>query len=183
MGMVISSCRERLQVVYSLILSTCKNLLHTGRRPHATAPLVYYIPPLVQHWSWNRGANPHYELCKAESEAWLGKLMPFSPREQLAFNKCNFARLCAVFFPKASHCKQALNFNTDLILTHTDWCILVNFRSCCDLMNTFFVIDALTDNEAHHVVKRRCDASIKAVLQVDEKDPEGEDIIGKITRQ
>ena len=50
-------------------------------------------------------------------------------------------------------------------------------------MNTFFVIDALTDNEAHHVVKRRCDASINAVLQVEQESPEGEDIIGLITRQ
>ena len=50
-------------------------------------------------------------------------------------------------------------------------------------MNTFFVIDALTDNEAYYVVKRRCDASINAVLQVDKETPEGEDNIGLITRQ
>ena len=56
-------------------------------------------------------------------------------------------------------------------------------RDCADLMNTFFVIDEQTDNEALDVVKERCDMCFDAVMNPHKSRPKGENILGEVTRQ
>jgi hypothetical protein len=60
---------------------------------------------------------------------------------------------------------------------------IASFRSCCDLMNTFFVIDEQTDGQPLKDVIDRCDMAMHAVLNPNLPRPDGECVIGEITRQ
>ena len=61
--------------------------------------------------------------------------------------------------------------------------LLDNLRSCCDLMHTFFVLDEYTDKMDGSKTKELCDASMDAILHPDMPRPEGENVIGEISRQ
>ena len=77
---------------------------------------VYYLPHTLRNWPWQKSINPHYLSCQTESDAWLETLNPFTPKAQLAFNRCNFALLSALTNPKSSHCKQV--FMVRQVRTH-----------------------------------------------------------------
>jgi hypothetical protein len=49
------------------------------------------IPDTLRYWPWARDINPHYEECKRESAAWAESFKAFSPKAQIAFNKCDFS--------------------------------------------------------------------------------------------
>jgi hypothetical protein len=58
-----------------------------------------------------------------------------------------------------------------------------SMRDCADLMNTFFAIDEQTDNEPLDIVQERCDICVDAVMNPQKPRPEGENILGEVTRQ
>ncbi|KAI0121702.1 terpenoid synthase [Xylariales sp. AK1849] len=125
-------------------------------------PEYFYMPNLLRDFDWNRGLNPHYKQAKAESDAWLEGLRPFNSLGHKIYNGWDFCYLAAASYPKSS---------------------FFTFRSCCDLMNTFFVIDEQTDNQPIDDVIERCEMAMDAVLHPDLPRPEGECVIGEITRQ
>ena len=59
----------------------------------------------------------------------------------------------------------------------------VDLRSYCDLMQAFFVLDDDANNLPTDVVIERYEATRQAVLHVDTPRPEGEHVIGELTRQ
>jgi hypothetical protein len=58
------------------------------------------FPDTLCNWPWLRHLNPHFEVCKDESAAWLETFNAFSPKAQKAFNRCDFSEsrsLCPAF--------------------------------------------------------------------------------------
>ena len=58
-----------------------------------------------------------------------------------------------------------------------------DFRSCCDLMNAFFVLDDHTDAVDVTAARILCDAAKDGVVDHDKPRPDGEHIIGELARQ
>ncbi|KAK7451089.1 hypothetical protein VKT23_012765 [Stygiomarasmius scandens] len=125
-------------------------------------PFTYTLPDTLRIWPWERKISPYYRECQADSVAWLESFKPFSPRAQVAFNKCDFSLVSALCFPESS--KFVL-------------------RSCCDLMHTFFTLDEFTDPLNVDGVKELCYATMDAIENPDKPRPEGENVIGEIARQ
>ncbi|KAL1940692.1 hypothetical protein VTO73DRAFT_7733 [Trametes versicolor] len=123
---------------------------------------LFHIPNTLSRWPYPRRIHPDYEEVSAESAAWLRSFHPFSPEKQVAFDKCKFGLFAALTYP---------NVDKD------------HFRSACDLMNVFFVFDDQTDivDAAHARVL--ADIAIDAVRHPDCPRPNGEPVLGEITRQ
>ncbi|KAF9560259.1 terpenoid synthase [Agrocybe pediades] len=64
-----------------------------------------------------------------------------------------------------------------------DMCDFEQLRTGCDLMNLFFVVDEYTDVEPAHVVREMVDIVIDALNNPDKPRPEGEILLGELTRQ
>ncbi|KAI1789678.1 terpenoid synthase [Ganoderma leucocontextum] len=64
-----------------------------------------------------------------------------------------------------------------------DKCDFEQYRSACDLMNLFFVIDEHTDVLDEASVQVLADISMDALLNPIKPRPDGESVIGEITRQ
>lgn len=94
----------------SLDVSSAKNkgeLYEIIRRKAATNdPAYYMLPDTLRIWPWKNIISPYYRQCQAESVEWLEGFKPFSPKAQVAFNKCDFSLVSALCFPKGSHCKS-----------------------------------------------------------------------------
>jgi Delta6-protoilludene synthase len=56
------------------------------------ARLTFHLPDTLATFPWPRSINPHYEVCKAESQAWVESFHAFGPKAQVAFNKCDFSK-------------------------------------------------------------------------------------------
>ncbi|KZP33092.1 terpenoid synthase [Athelia psychrophila] len=125
-------------------------------------PQTYYLPYTLRNWSWERIISPYYVATQAESVAWLESFRPFSPKAQAAFNNVDCSLLAALIFSKSSY---------------------YNLRSGCDLMATFFILDDYTDLCNGPDSKALCDATMDAIMNPDKPRPQGESIIGEITRQ
>lgn len=84
------------------IVSSTLAVLVTPRSPKekSQAVISIHIPDTLAHWPWPRAINPHYEECKAESDAWIQSFNVFSPKAQAAFNRCEFGLLAALGYPK-----------------------------------------------------------------------------------
>ncbi|KAH7928453.1 terpenoid synthase [Leucogyrophana mollusca] len=123
---------------------------------------VFYMPDTVVDWPWPRIINPHFEEVKLESEAWLRSLKAFTPESQKAFDKGDFCLFSALVYPHAS--KEHL-------------------RSICDVMQLGFVIDEYTDVENADVTREMIDVVIDALEDPHKPRPEGEIILGEMTRQ
>ena len=54
------------------------------------------LPDTLRDWPWPRSINPHYKVCKAESEAWVEPFEAFSTNGQQAFNSnySSWSRSC-----------------------------------------------------------------------------------------
>nr|BBH51498.1 putative sesquiterpene synthase [Clitopilus sp.] len=128
----------------------------------AAIPKFYTLPDTLRNWPWKREISPYYRQCQAESVAWLESFRPFSPKAQVAFNKCDFSLVSALCFPKGSP---------------------YNLRSVCDLMHTFFTLDEYTDYLDLEGVKTLCEATMDAIRNPDKPRPEGEHFIGEVARQ
>ena len=58
-----------------------------------------------------------------------------------------------------------------------------HYRIGCDLMNLYFVWDDHTDPLTAEEVRAIADCSLDAIHNPDKERPEGESVIGEITRQ
>ncbi|ROV94058.1 hypothetical protein VMCG_08230 [Cytospora schulzeri] len=54
---------------------------------------IVHLPDLQGNWKWPRRINPHTEEIRQESLDWAASFGAFSPRAQVAFDKCNFKQL------------------------------------------------------------------------------------------
>ncbi|KAJ7637775.1 terpenoid synthase [Mycena rosella] len=118
-------------------------------------PIQLLFPDTLCNWPWPRHLNPHFELAKDESAAWLETFNAFSPKAQKAFNRCDFNLLASLAYP----------------LLDKDGC-----RVGCDLMNLFFLID-------EHFDKIQADTVMHALRNPHMVRPHGEWIGGEVTRQ
>ncbi|KAJ7645684.1 isoprenoid synthase domain-containing protein [Mycena polygramma] len=125
-------------------------------------PVLLHLPETMKNWPWPRAINPHYEEVSAESNAWFHGFKAFSEKSQYAFDKCDFGRLASLAYPTAS--KEHL-------------------RTGCDLMNVFFVVDEYTDVESADIVREMVDIVIDAMNNPYKPRPEGEILLGEVTRQ
>lgn len=48
------------------------------------------LPDTLANWPWPRTLNPHYEIVKAETDAWFRSFNALTPKALLAFEKCDF---------------------------------------------------------------------------------------------
>lgn len=69
----------------------------------------FYFPKLLRNFDWNRGFNVHYEKARAESNAWLFSLRPFSKEMQKSFEGWDFPYLAAVSYYGGSYSKSINN--------------------------------------------------------------------------
>ncbi|KAF4623300.1 hypothetical protein D9613_001442 [Agrocybe pediades] len=123
---------------------------------------MFYLPRTLENWPWPRAINPYYKEIQAQSDAWLHGFKAFSDKAQHAFDMCDFGRAASLFYPSVT--KEQL-------------------RTGCDLMNLFFVVDEYTDVEPAHVVREMVDIAIDALNYPDKPRPEGEILLGELTRQ
>ncbi|KAF8209071.1 terpenoid synthase [Mycena galopus ATCC 62051] len=121
-----------------------------------------HFPNTLGSWPWLRHLNPHFEACKAESEAWLETFNAFSPKAQKAFNLCDFNLLASLVYP----------------LLNKDGC-----RVGCDLMNLFFLIDEHFDMVDTRGARARADIIMDAFRNSHQARREGEWIGGEVARQ
>lgn len=91
------------------------------------------LPDLLAPWPARRDRNPHYEAVGYESAQWTETFHVLNPKAQ-ATNTHNFALLSALTYPYANR---------------------KYMRLACDLLNWFFVYDAVTDV--------RCGTSVREI--------------------
>ncbi|KAF8493609.1 terpenoid synthase [Gautieria morchelliformis] len=120
------------------------------------------IPDILHSWPWPRHLNPHYAICKEESEAWCVAFHAFSSSAQKAFNLCDFSLLAALAYP----------------LLDKDGC-----RVGCDLMDLFFVIDEHTDVADGKTARNQADIVMDALRNPHTPRPTGEWVGGEVARQ
>ncbi|KAI0630499.1 terpenoid synthase [Trametes polyzona] len=120
------------------------------------------LPDIYARWPWPRRINPFYEECAVESAAWLRSFSAFPPAKQAALDKCDFGLLAALIYPDADK-----GF----------------FRSTCDLMNMLFAFDEQSDKLDGVGTRHLVDILIDVVHNPDRPRPNGEPLLGEITRQ
>ncbi|KAF9560260.1 hypothetical protein CPC08DRAFT_708188 [Agrocybe pediades] len=99
--------------------------------------------------------NPHYKEIQARSDAWIHSFKAFNNKQsQRAFDMVD------------------TNSRTRSMLIMTS--VPEHFRTGCDLMNLFFPA---------HVVREMADIIIDALNNPDKPRPEGEILLGELTRQ
>ncbi|TFK37713.1 hypothetical protein BDQ12DRAFT_137831 [Crucibulum laeve] len=102
-----------------------------------TSPTTLYrIPNALSEWPWSRTLSPHYGKAKAESTAWVESFKPFRPKEQAAFNACDFNLLGCLTYPgrDAGTSLKLMVKAIEMNLVFLDFA-----RVACDLMNFYFV--------------------------------------------
>ncbi|KAG2136534.1 terpenoid synthase [Suillus bovinus] len=124
-------------------------------------PKMIYLPDTMINWPWPRTINPHYEDVKAEVDASFRDFKALSHESQEAFDKCDFARLTALAYSNVPR---------------------EHLRIGCDLMNFLFLVEECTDSENEAVAKERADIMLDALHNPHKIRPEGECIIGEVTR-
>ncbi len=71
-------------------------------------PESFLMPDLLRNFPWNKGLNKHYTEAKAESDAWLESLRPFSSKGHQIYNGWDFAYLAATCFTTGPYSKSRL---------------------------------------------------------------------------
>ncbi|KAF8168816.1 terpenoid synthase [Mycena galopus ATCC 62051] len=120
------------------------------------------LPNTMADWPWERRINPHFETVKIESESWFRTFKAFSPKAQIAFEKCDFCRLASLAYPALT--KERL-------------------RTGCDLMMLFFTFDEYTDVLPAPEVRRYADIVTDALKNPGKPRPQGEHVVGEVARQ
>ncbi|KAF8474316.1 isoprenoid synthase domain-containing protein [Gautieria morchelliformis] len=115
------------------------------------------IPDTLRSWPWPRHLNPHYAICKEESEAWCEAFHAFSPSAQKAFNLGDFSLLAALAYPLLD--------------------------KGCDFMNLAFVIDEHTDVADGKTARNQADIVMDALRNPHTPRPTGEWVGGEVARQ
>jgi hypothetical protein len=78
-------------------------------------PPHYLIPETLRNWSWQRSINPHYRSCKIESMAWMESFNP-SPHLRTTLIDGDFSLVCALTYPRGSHCTPYLTSLSVLLI-------------------------------------------------------------------
>ncbi|KAI0331842.1 terpenoid synthase [Cubamyces sp. BRFM 1775] len=123
---------------------------------------VIRLPDTMSRWPFPRRINPYYPEVAEESASWLRSFHAFSPAAQRAFDRCEFGLITVLAYPTLSR---------------------EEYRSSCDLMNLFFLIEEHTDLLDELGASAVAKASLDALMNPDKARPEGESIIGEVTRQ
>ncbi|KAM7192315.1 terpene cyclase [Naviculisporaceae sp. PSN 640] len=123
---------------------------------------LIYIPDTLAHFPWPRSVNPHFEECKAESDAWIRSFRVFSPKAQKAFDRCDFSLLAAMAYPRLDK---------------------AGCRVVCDVMNLFFVIDDESDRADEYEARYQADCVMDALRNPYNPRPVGEWAGGRITQE
>ncbi|KAJ6563922.1 terpenoid synthase [Mycena capillaripes] len=118
------------------------------------------LPDLLAHWPFETKPNPLQNIV-ADSAAWVESLGAFSPRDQLAFNRCKFGIFSSLAYAKAGP---------------------DHFRVACDLMNLFFVFDEKSDEASGQKVAQQA-ADIMNALRNSGEFIADESILGAMTRR
>ncbi|KAJ8474148.1 hypothetical protein ONZ51_g7404 [Trametes cubensis] len=128
----------------------------------AQSRVYFHLPDTLNAWPWQRRINPHSAAVSAASAAWIESFRVFSPRAQVAFNKCNFGLLASLAYPSATR---------------------EQLRAGCDLMNLFFVFDELSDVESESQVRVLADTIMDGIRNPHKTRPTTEPVIGLIAKQ
>ena len=83
-----------------------------------------FLPDLTVNWPFERTQNPYYESALAASIQWVESFRALDPKAQNKFNRCKFALLTSLAYPRVGP---------------------DHLRLACDLMNWFFVFDEISD--------------------------------------
>ena len=88
--------------------------------------------------------------------------------------------ITALSIPECGACAYQISF---AVFVSRPYIAADDFRSCCDLYNLFFVLDEHTDTAPLSTVQAICNASKDAVEHPDKPRPDGEHIVGEMSRQ
>jgi len=131
-------------------------------QPTDSLPRTLHLPDTMTNWPGSRIINPYFEEVKAETVAWFHTFKALNARSQYAFDKGNFTLLAALAYP---------------------WASKDHLRTGSDLMHVFFLVDEYTDVESAHAVRDIVAIVLDAMHNPHHPRPEGEIIVGEITRQ
>ena len=93
--------------------------------------------------------NPNYEAVAPESKVWIDSLKILSGEKQVYFSNSAFEFLGAHTYPFADR---------------------EGFRTCCDYLNTTFILDDYSDDEGGEGARRMADSFMNAL-----RDPTWDD--------
>ncbi|KAI9507316.1 terpenoid synthase [Russula earlei] len=122
----------------------------------------FCLPDPVAQWPWPRMLNAHYQAAKSESDNWLRDFEALDAKSQRAFDFCDFPLLSSLGYPLLD--KDGL-------------------RVACDLMVLFFIYDEFTDNLDGDGARAYANLVMDVLRNPHKERPQGESILGEITRQ
>ncbi|KAM5542498.1 hypothetical protein V8D89_003957 [Ganoderma adspersum] len=122
----------------------------------------FYLPDTMKSWPWPRRLNPHREESTAKSVSWFKGLRPFSPKSLRAYDMADGGLLCALAYPIVS---------------------VEHLRIAIDVIGVMFVIDECTDVESGAEACQTVEIVMDALRHPDIPRPEGEFVLGELTRQ
>ena len=93
--------------------------------------------------------NPHYEAVASESKTWIDSLEILSGEKQRYFSTSAFEFLAAHTYPNTTR---------------------EGYRTCCDYLNTTFILDDYSDDEGGKGARRMADSFMNAL-----RDPTRDD--------
>lgn len=93
--------------------------------------------------------NPHYEAVASESKVWIDSLGILSGEKQTYFSNSAFEFLAGHTYPHADR---------------------EGYRTCCDYLNTTFILDDYSDDEGGEGARRMADSFMNAL-----RDPTWDD--------
>ncbi|KAI0023873.1 terpenoid synthase [Xylariomycetidae sp. FL0641] len=125
-------------------------------------PQQITLPDFEAGWMWPRRVNPHTAEIRQECIDWAASFGAFTPKAQIAFDKCDFNLLTGLSYP---------------------WVTKDQLRSACDLMNLFFIFDEHSDRSDAHEVWDMVNIIRDAMRNPDQPRPAGEWVGGEVARQ
>jgi len=132
-------------------------------RPTTITPpkTTFMLPDLLANWPFKRTINQAFSTVAPISAEWIEDFKAFDAKTQRSFNKCNFGLIASLAYPRASP---------------------EHLRAGCDLMNTFFVFDDISDCQTACEVRKVADIIMDAIRNPDKPRPDGEPLLGEIHR-
>ncbi|KAJ8508566.1 hypothetical protein ONZ45_g9174 [Pleurotus djamor] len=126
----------------------------------SSLPVQFTIPDLFIGWPYECIPNPDQSTIN-KSARWVESYQILPPRAQALFNQDNYGLLAACFYPQAQG---------------------QLFRTGCDMMNIFFLIELFTDGKGSNEVRQHVSDFMNA-LRYPWTVPSGKDsILGAMTR-
>ncbi|KAI0298098.1 terpenoid synthase [Multifurca ochricompacta] len=122
----------------------------------------FYMPDTLENWKWPRHLNPHHVQANEASSAWFKGFKAFSPKAQEAFDRCELGLFTSLAYPLYDE---------------------ERLRSCCDLMNLYFLFDEYSDLANEDEAQLMANIIMDALRNPHTPRPKGEWIGGEVTRQ